>query len=203
MLVQRAAEFEYDPVQRQEVIGIEQRGDLLRRHDGRHFRKAPDVGEEHADGLFPGDQPPPLALHFLQNLLRDKLLQPLVDDEFPDLCPDLVVVEGLRQKTVYAAVHRFDGAVQRRVTRQDDPDDVRVDPADFRERLEAVHPGHLEVGDHRFDILRKLPDKIDALQPPLGEQNLVAFPVENLFQREADAFLIIDNQNLHESLRLS
>ena len=66
-----------------------------------------------------------------------------------DKLQQLLAVERLREKAENAALRRRNGIRNRAVRGQDDHGKRRMLPMNGLEKLQAVDPGHSQIGDHR------------------------------------------------------
>ena len=71
---------------------------------------------------------------------------------------------------------------------------VRVLGADRLQRLQSVHPRHLDV--EKDGVRSVTADRLDPVRTRGGLQTLVLFVLEDHPQRLADVLLVVDDQDL-------
>jgi len=168
----------------------------------RHPGKTANIGKQDAYRLISWIHVAGVPLQFIEDRFGHKLFEPFFDIVFLHLGPEFRVVKGLGQKPVDPCVYGLNGAFHRGITGQDDPCNFRIESPDFDKRLQAIEPRHLEIGDDCLNIAVIRPHKLDGLLSAFRQKNRVLIPLEDLFQRSSDAFLIIHNQDDHPSLLL-
>ncbi len=109
--------------------------------------------------------------------------------------PELVGLERLGHEVIGAALHGLDGGVHRRITGDDDGQDVRVQLPDVRQDLHAVLARHLEVQQNDFR-----PGGVDELQRVIaagGREHVIPHPLQDPLGAIADVPLVIGHQDSH------
>src|ERR1044072_1925755 len=106
---------------------------------------------------------------------------------------DAVGVERLLEKVVRAELRRFHGGLDRAVP--GDHHDLRlaVQRPDALQRLETVHPFHFDVEKHEMRL--ELGVDAHGLLPRRTHLHFDFLVLENLLQRFANAFLVVDDQH--------
>ncbi len=146
---------------------------------------------------------PGVFLEFGHDLFGNELLEPFLDTALPDLRPELLILEGLRQEAVDPGIHRLDGACHRGVTGEHDPRDLGIHPADLDEGFEAVHPRHPVIGDDRLDLLTVVPNDVQRLLAVFRQHDPVSVLLQHPLQGAPDPLLVVDHQQtVHPSLLL-
>jgi len=100
MLVQGPIVVENDVIERREVVEIEKIRELGGVEPFGQAREPPDVSEQDAYVQALRQQGLTAPLKLGENLFRNELLEPFLDVVLPDLCPQLIILERLRQETV-------------------------------------------------------------------------------------------------------
>jgi hypothetical protein len=68
-----------------------------------------------------------------------------------------------------------------------------VDLADLGERLQPVHPRHLDV--HEGDVGAELAEDLDGLEGAAGGAHLVVFVFEQLVEDAPDPLLVVHHKD--------
>ena len=104
-----------------------------------------------------------------------------------------VVLERLGDVVERAALHRRDGALDRRVRGDDDDGEVLVDALQLVERRDAVEAGHHDVDDGRVE--RQRARQLEALGARRREPHVVAFPSQQRLENLAHDLLVVDDED--------
>src|SRR5690606_34750452 len=105
----------------------------------------------------------------------------------------LLQVEGLGQVVVGAALGRLHRGQQRLLRAHDDDRQVRSDPLDARQKVEAVFVGHHHVGDDQFALAFRGPAPKGC--GIAGRPDLVADPPQCLIQHGTDRAVVVGNED--------
>jgi hypothetical protein len=105
---------------------------------------------------------------------------------------DLVDVEGLGEVVVGAGLHGGDREALRAVRREQDDGQRGVACVDGGDELEPAHARHLEVGEHDLGVV-EAGQRFGA--GARGDHRVPAID-EHLAEREQDAGLVVDEQDL-------
>src|SRR5439155_972923 len=106
---------------------------------------------------------------------------------------DAIGVQRFLEKIVGAELRGFDGGLNGAVTGDHDHLGVGIELAQLAQRLETVHPLHFHVQEH--EVRPKLAVQPQRLATRRARLHLDRFVLEHLFQRLADALLVIDDED--------
>ena len=113
--------------------------------------------------------------------------------------PEVLKVEWLGDEVERAPVHGSADVLHVAVGRDDHRPDVGVHLGYLLEQGEAVHAGHVDVGDHHVDVVLAL-EPLEGLHPVGGEDELIvagpdvaAHPLQH---QHFDVGLVVDHEDL-------
>ena len=121
------------------------------------------------------------------------LLELTVVDLLANLHLQQVDVERLAQVVARAQPHRLDGRVRGGKGGDHDAEDVLIDALRGAKHVHAAQVGHLDVRDQQVD---RLPlDQGDRLAAVLGEEHVVALPLQDDRQQLAHRPLVVGDED--------
>ena len=108
-------------------------------------------------------------------------------------------VERLEHVIVRAALHRLDRGLRRAVGGHHDDDLLRVDLAQFLQRIETALLAHADV--HHDQVGMMFPRHLDALVARLGALDVERFLLEQTAEGIMNVLLVVDDEDGLASIR--
>ena len=173
------------------LAGQQHRG-VAARNLGRKLRELPALGSQCEQWqrlrkpLQPGPQRAILGAQTLQF------------ERARDHAANLLGGERLGNVVVGAVAHRFDRIGNRRERCHHDDRQPGIEPLQFRQQAEAVHPGHSHVA--QYQVRGRFGKQLERLLGAVRFGHLITGGVEGRGNHAPDIAIVIDDQDVSQSL---